>query len=61
MAAASPTTETSYAAAVRLGCSNEQLGYCAECQGYCHRYGSGGGPLCPVCWDIVERARGKRR
>ncbi|MCX4707156.1 hypothetical protein [Streptomyces sp. NBC_01373] len=55
---ASPAaSETPYAAAVRLGCSIEQLGYCARCQGYCHRYGQGGGPLCPPCWEIVEQAR----
>ncbi|MCX4885973.1 hypothetical protein [Streptomyces sp. NBC_00847] len=52
--------ETPYSAAVRLGCSIEELGYCALCQGYCHRYGRGaGGPLCPSCLKIVEKARRK--
>ncbi|MET7887801.1 hypothetical protein [Streptomyces avermitilis] len=61
MATRSPTaSETPYSAAVRLGCTLEQLGYCALCQGYCHRYGSGGGPLCPACWESVEQARTKR-
>ncbi|MCZ4607384.1 hypothetical protein O3S80_27200 [Streptomyces sp. Lzd4kr] len=60
---ATPTpagAETPYSAAARLGCSVEQMGYCARCRGYCHRYGKGGNPLCATCREVVERGRSKR-
>ncbi|GAA1011547.1 hypothetical protein GCM10009564_32760 [Streptomyces thermogriseus] len=56
MATAS-TFETPTAAAVRLGCSVDQVGYCARCRAYCHRYGKGGSPLCPSCKKEAEQAK----
>ncbi|GAA0673119.1 hypothetical protein GCM10009535_60680 [Streptomyces thermocarboxydovorans] len=48
------TSETPHSAAVRLGCTVDQVGYCARCHGYCHRYGKGGNPLCQSCRKDVQ-------
>ncbi|NUR01382.1 MAG: hypothetical protein HOY79_34105 [Streptomyces sp.] len=52
--------ETPYAAAVRLGCTLDELGFCARCHAYCHRYGrNSGGPLCATCRGLAEQGRAK--
>lgn len=40
-------------------CAPAYVGPCQGCQEPCHRYGPGGCPLCVLCLDAVEAARGK--
>ncbi|GHB15798.1 hypothetical protein GCM10018777_55990 [Streptomyces albogriseolus] len=35
-------------------CAPSQVGPCSKCQQPCHRYGSGGNPLCVLCRRELE-------
>jgi hypothetical protein len=46
------------AAALLLGCTPEEVGFCPRCQGLTHRYGSRAQILCPAC-RAADAATGK--
>jgi hypothetical protein len=43
--------------AAHLGIPVSEVGPCATCRAYHHRYGDGGGPLCPTCLAVVVARR----
>ncbi|MFD5589335.1 hypothetical protein ACFWII_36800 [Streptomyces sp. NPDC127063] len=43
-----PSTDRATAALI-LGCSPSQVGYCSRCQGLTVRYGSHAQVICPAC------------
>ncbi|ORT47183.1 hypothetical protein [Frankia sp. KB5] len=40
--------------AMHLGITLDEVGPCAACHAYHHRYGPGGGPLCPTCRAAIR-------
>lgn len=43
-----------------LLCLTDQVGECALCHAKCHRYGSGGNPLCLSCLALVRVRQAKK-
>ncbi|MGW2938892.1 hypothetical protein ACWDA7_45760 [Streptomyces sp. NPDC001156] len=51
-----PTTDRA-AAALLLGCSPNQVGYCTRCQGLTARYGPNAQGVCPHCQTVERQSR----